>query len=75
MQRVPVDLVVLTLTQSGITATPRQIRNWTYRGHITHTREGYDLGEVLAYLDNRGRATNASTRRTGRRKLHKRSSG
>lgn len=54
MKRVPVDLVVLVLAQSGITVTPRQIRNWTYRQHITHTNDGYDLTEILAYLEHRG---------------------
>lgn len=54
MKRVPVDLVVLALAQSGITATPRQIRNWKLRGHITRTSDGYDLTEVLAYAERRG---------------------
>jgi hypothetical protein len=54
MKRVPVDLVILTLTQSGLHVTARQIRNWRFRGHITRTAEGYDLAEILAYV--RGRA-------------------
>lgn len=53
MQRVSVELVVLALAQSGIAANPRQIRNWTHRGHITRTRDGYDLTEVLAYAERR----------------------
>lgn len=53
VNRVPVDLVVLALAQSGITTTPRQIRNWKLRGHITRTNDGYDLIEVLAYIDRR----------------------
>ncbi|TCO57138.1 hypothetical protein [Actinocrispum wychmicini] len=54
MKRVPVDLVILTLAQSGLRVTARQIRNWKLRGHITRTDDGYDLAEIRAYV--RGRA-------------------
>ena len=54
MKRVPVDLVVLALAQSGITVNARQIRNWKLRGHITRTDEGYDLTEILAHVERRG---------------------
>lgn len=54
MRRVPVDVVVRTLARSGITANARQIRNWTLRRHISHTRQGYDLHEVLRYVESRG---------------------
>lgn len=57
MRRVPVDVVLSTLADSGITANARQIRNWRLRGHITRTREGYDLREILTYLTNRGVAS------------------
>lgn len=54
MKRVPVDVVLAMLAQGGIEANARQIRNWRLRGHITRTRDGYDLAEVLAYIDTRG---------------------
>lgn len=54
MKRVPVDIVVLMLAQGGIEANARQIRNWRLRGHITRTEEGYDLREIITYLDARG---------------------
>lgn len=54
MSRVPVDVVIAMLAQAGIKANARQIRNWTFRGHITRTARGYDLREVLAYIEARG---------------------
>lgn len=60
MKRVPVDLVVLMLAQGGIQANPRQIRNWRLRGHITRTKDGYDLREILAYLDARDTSRHAA---------------
>lgn len=54
MKRVPVDVVLLMLAQGGIEANARQIRNWRLRGHITRTKDGYDLREIVAYLDARG---------------------
>lgn len=57
MNRVPVDVVLSALAHSGIAANARQIRNWRLRGHITRTREGYDLREVLTYLTSRGVAS------------------
>ena len=53
MRRVPVELVIVMLTQAGIHANARQIRNWRLRGHITRTEEGYDLREIVNYLDAR----------------------
>lgn len=53
MKRVPSDLVLLALRQSGVELKPTSLRNWTDRGHITRTRSGYDLTEVLAYVDRR----------------------
>ncbi|WP_027945966.1 hypothetical protein [Amycolatopsis taiwanensis] len=29
------------------------LRNWVYRGHITRGAGGYDLAEILAYLERR----------------------
>lgn len=60
MRRVPVDVVLAMLTQGGICANARQIRNWRLRGHITRTREGYDLREILDYLDARGLSRHAA---------------
>jgi hypothetical protein len=60
MRRVPVEAVILVLAQEGIEANARQIRNWRLRGHITRTREGYDLREVLAYVDSRGLSRHAA---------------
>lgn len=53
-RRVPVDVVIVMLTQSGIPANARTIRNWRLRGHITRTRDGYDVFEVVEYLAKRG---------------------
>lgn len=60
MKRVPVDLVVLMLAQAGIEANARQVRNWRLRGHITRTSEGYDLREIVAYLDAREASRHAA---------------
>lgn len=60
MKRVPVDVVLAMLAQGGIQANARQIRNWRLRGHITRTREGYDLREIVAYLDARGASRHAA---------------
>jgi hypothetical protein len=60
VKRVPVDMVILMLAQGGIEANARQIRNWRLRGHITRTSEGYDLGEIVAYLDAREASRHAA---------------
>lgn len=60
MKRVPVDLVVLMLAQGGIQANARQIRNWRLRGHISRTSEGYDLREIVKYLDTRTASRHAA---------------
>lgn len=60
LTRVPVDLVVLMLAQDGIQANARQIRNWRLRGHITRTGDGYDLREIVAYLDARNASRHAA---------------
>lgn len=51
VKRVPFELVCLLLAQEGIAVNARTVRNWTLRGHITRTSEGYDLREILSYLD------------------------
>lgn len=53
MKRVPVDLVILMLSQDGIKVNARQLRNWKLRGRISRG-EGYDLLEVAKYLHARG---------------------
>lgn len=53
MKRVPVDLVILMLAQDGIQVNSRQLRNWKLRGRISRG-EGYDLQEIVGYLDARG---------------------
>ncbi|MFC4084932.1 hypothetical protein [Amycolatopsis samaneae] len=42
--------------------TAGALRNWKYRGHISGG-SGYDLGEILAYLDRRVRRADASGER------------
>lgn len=51
--RVPAHLALLFLRQSGHTLKPASLRNWTRRGLITRTAEGYDLVEITAYLERR----------------------
>lgn len=60
MTRVPSDLVRLVLAEEAArTGRPHlvikaaSLRNWTRRGLITRTPEGYDLHEVMAYVDGR----------------------
>lgn len=67
VKRVPAALAVLLLHQEAdarqaagdlagakeLRITPGALRNWVYRGHITRGRGGYDLGEILAYLERR----------------------
>jgi hypothetical protein len=54
MRRVPVELILVMLAESGVQANAARIRNWTRRGHISRTRQGYDPGEVASYLERRG---------------------
>lgn len=53
MTRVPASLVLTLLHQSGHHLTPAALRKWVQRGHITRGSGGYDLREILAYLDQR----------------------
>lgn len=53
MKRVPASLALLALRQSGHHVAPATLRSWVRRGHITRTTDGYDLGEIAAYLDRR----------------------
>lgn len=59
-RRVPARVLLLLLGQEAdVTGDARYrvgasaIRNWVYRGHVTRGPGGYDLAEVLAYLDHR----------------------
>ena len=53
MTRVPAGLVLTLLHQSGHQLTPATLRKWVQRGHITRGPGGYDLAEILNYLDRR----------------------
>lgn len=60
MDRVPASLVLLLLHREAdrtgderYRVTAGALRNWVYRGHITRGPGGYDLAEVLAYLERR----------------------
>lgn len=55
--RAPADLVILLLAAEQIVIRPTSLRNWTHRGHITRTAEGYDLREIVNYLDRRAGMT------------------
>lgn len=59
--RVPASLALLFLRQSGYDIKPTSLRNWTHRGYITRTRDGYDLVELTAYVERRDQ----QKRRTG----------
>jgi tRNA A37 threonylcarbamoyladenosine synthetase subunit TsaC/SUA5/YrdC len=52
-RRVPADLVLELLRQEGRPITGSSLRNWTRRGHVTRTADGYDLDAVLDYLERR----------------------
>lgn len=53
MQRVPASLALLALRQSGHNISPSTLRMWVNRGHITRGPGGYDLREIIRYLDTR----------------------
>lgn len=53
MNRVPASLALRMLHRSGVTITAATLRQWVHRGHITRTDAGYDLGEIVDYLDRR----------------------
>lgn len=57
MTRVPASLVLLALHQSGYLIAPGTLRQWVHRGHITRGPGGYDLEEIVAYLDSRNADT------------------
>jgi hypothetical protein len=51
--RVPIDVVLYALRRTGLDVTAGAVRKWTFRGHITHTADGYDLEEIRDYLTRR----------------------
>lgn len=51
MNRVPARLALLALHQSGHNVAAATLRSWVRRGHITRTADGYDLEEIVDYLD------------------------
>ncbi|WP_086853383.1 hypothetical protein [Amycolatopsis kentuckyensis] len=60
MKRVPAKLAVLALHQQAdatgddrFRICPATLRQWVRRGHLTRGDGGYDLREVLAYLERR----------------------
>lgn len=60
MKRVPAALALLLLHQEAdargderYRVRPATLRKWVQRGHLTRGDGGYDLGEVLAYLERR----------------------
>ena len=53
ISRVPTDLALLFLRQAGYTIKATSLRNWTFRGYITRTSDGYDLVELTAYIERR----------------------
>lgn len=62
MTRVPASIALLALRQSGHHISPSTLRMWVHRGHITRGPGGYDLAEILAYLDRRNTAQPAPVR-------------
>jgi hypothetical protein len=51
--RVPAELALLALHQSGHTISQATLRKWVERGHISRGPGGYDLMEIKTYLDRR----------------------
>lgn len=62
MNRVSAADVLLLLHQEAdkrgddrLRITPTTLRSWVHRGHITRGGGGYDLAEILRYLEQRDR--------------------
>lgn len=60
MKRVPASLAVLLLHQEAdarhderLRVGAAALRQWVHRGHITRGPGGYDLAEILTYLEGR----------------------
>ena len=50
-RHVPSAVVLELLRQEGRPIRPASLRNWTRRGHVSRTADGYSLDDVLDYLD------------------------
>jgi hypothetical protein len=59
MTRVPAQLALLALRQSGHHLTAATLRSWVHRGHITRGKGGYSLTEIRLYLERRDTPTAA----------------
>ncbi len=64
MSRVAAADVILLLHQEAdrtgnntLRIKASTLRKWVQRGHITGGRRGYDLAEIVAYVDSRTRDT------------------
>jgi hypothetical protein len=53
MTRVPAELALLALRQSGYTLSPATLRSWVHRGRITRGAGGYCIREIREYLETR----------------------
>lgn len=53
MKPVPAELAALFVVRSGYPCTPDTLRQWVCRGHIRHTKRGYDLASIADYLSRR----------------------
>ena len=53
MKRVSASLAVVMLTASGHPVTTSTLRSWVHRGHITRGPGGYDLHQILTYIEHR----------------------
>lgn len=54
--------------QSGdfLRITTTTLRSWVHRGHITRGAGGYDLAEILAYIERRVTVADSTTTDPGR---------
>jgi hypothetical protein len=64
VKRVPARLAVLLLHQEAdargddeLRIGAATLRKWVQRGHVTRGPGGYDLAEILTYLEQRERST------------------
>lgn len=53
MRRVSASLAVVMLAASGHPVTTSTLRSWVHRGHITRGPGGYDLHQILTYIEHR----------------------
>jgi hypothetical protein len=53
MERVPAELALLLLRQSGYNISGSTLRSWVHRKHINRYPDGYDLVEIVEYIERR----------------------